>query len=381
MPAPELNPHLERITDEQVHNLTQTVLHSNFDALQINGYKYSHNEIWDVLLYASTNGVSIKTSCESLVDAPSYNWVYTMLKTKLFESYSLDELEQQGNDTLKDTFPKRLEKSPLKLALDLVLIPYYGDETTTGIYRSQAKKSTTKFFCYASGYLIKKNKRVTICFTYVQPEDTLLEILKRLLKRVRSLGIHLKRLYLDRGFAQVSVIRYLRRQIYVSIIALPKRGERLKAMQRGKKSATTTYTMNSPKSGSATFPLWMACRYQKGKAKKHGVAYLFFAVLGKCKSPILQVAEEYRQRFGIETSYRIMNQTRALTTSKNPSLRLLLVSIAFLLANIWVWLKWNLTLISRRRQNKIPLFSLNLFCLFITESIKNIYHALNELKL
>jgi len=208
-----------------------------------------------------------------------------------------------------------------------------------------------------------------------------LEILQRLLKRVQTLGIRLKRLYLDRGFAQVDVIRYLRRRPYVSVIALPKRGERLKAMQQGKKSMTTTYTMNSPKSGSVTFPLWMACRYRKGKAKKHGVAYLFFAVLGKCRSPVLQVAEEYRHRFGIEASYRIMNAARATTTSTNASLRLLLVAIALILTNIWVWFKWNITLITRRSGNKTPVFTLNLFALFITEYIKRLYGTLNELKL
>ena len=152
-------------------------------------------------------------------------------------------------------------------------------------------------------------------------------------------------------------------------------------MQRGKKSMTTTYTMNSQKSGPVTFALWIACRYQKGKAKKHGVAYLFFAVLGKCRSPVLQVAEEYRHRFGIEASYRIMNAARAVTTSTNASLRLLLVAIAFILTNMWVWLKWNITLMSRRRGTKTPTFTLNLFALFITEYIKRIYGTLNELKL
>ena len=58
---------------------------------------------------------------------------------------------------------------------------------------------------------------------------------------------------------------------------------------------------------TVTFPLYIACRYQKRKAKTHGVAYLFFAVLGNCRSLVLQVAEEYRHRFGIEASYRIMN--------------------------------------------------------------------------
>lgn len=381
MPISGFEPHEPTLTHEHVYESTKTVLNESFDAFEINGYKYSNNEVWDVLLYASANSLSIKGACESLENAPSHNWIYTALKDEVFSNTSLTTLEQQANAALHKGFPKRLTQRRHKLAIDLVLIPYYGSEATEGIYRSQAKRSTTKFFCYASAYLIKKNKRVTVCVTYVQPEDTLLEILQRLLKRVQTLRIRLKRLYLDRGFAQVDVIRYLRRRPYVSVIALPKRGERLKAMQQGKKSMTTTYTMNSPKSGSVTFPLWMACRYRKGKAKKHGVAYLFFAVLGKCRRPVLQVAEEYRHRFGIEASYRIMNAARATTTSTNASLRLLLVAIALILTNIWVWFKWNITLITRRSGNKTPVFTLNLFALFITEYIKRLYGTLNELKL
>lgn len=179
----------------------------------------------------------------------------------------------------------------------------------------------------------------------------------------------------------MDVLRHLTSQPYVSVVAIPKKGNRLKALQRGKKSYITEYTMTSVKYGDITFPLWIACRYGKGKAKKHGVQYLFFAVFSKCKSPILQVAEEYRHRFGIESSYRIMNHIRANTTSKNPKLRFLLVSIAFLLQNIWVWFKWNITLISRRRQKKRPTFTLNTFCLFLTEQIKNIYGTVSELKL
>ena len=262
-----------------------------------------------------------------------------------------------------------------------MLIPYYGDEATDGIYRSQAKRSTTKFFCYASAYLIKKNKRVTLAFTYVRSTDTLLSVLKRLLEQVHRLGVRLKRLYLDRGFAQVDVLKHLDSQSYVSVVALPKRGERLKAMQRGVKSQITTYTMSSPKSGCVTFPLWMACRYQKGKAKKHGVCYLFFAVLGPCLSPVLQVAEEYRCRFGIEASYRIMNAARAVTSSTNASLRLLLVAIAFIVTNIWVWIKWHISLISRRRKSRTPPFTLNLFRLFVIEHIKLIYGTLQAIQL
>jgi IS4 transposase len=48
----------------------------------------------------------------------------------------------------------------------------------------------------------------------------------------------------------------------------------------------------------------------------------------------------YRTRFGIETSYRQMNQLRVRTTTRNSALRLLFVAVALLLRNLWAWLHW-----------------------------------------
>lgn len=56
-----------------------------------------------------------------------------------------------------------------------------------------------------------------------------------------------------------------------------------------------------------------------------------------------QVFELYRQRFGIETSYRQMNQVRARITTRNPAIRLLLVGLAFILFNLYITLRDRLT--------------------------------------
>jgi len=47
------------------------------------------------------------------------------------------------------------------------------------------------------------------------------------------------------------------------------------------------------------------------------------------------VVETYRRRFGIESSYRQINQARLRTSSRSPELRLLAVAIALLLRNLW----------------------------------------------
>ena len=157
------------------------------------------------------------------------------------------------------------------------------------------------------------------------------------------------------------------------MIPIPKKGQVIKSLQRGKQSCRMLYTMSSDQYGQVTFPLWMACRYRKGRAKKHGVHYLFFAVLGECRSTELQIAEEYRLRFGIETSYRLMNRARANTTSRNAAIRLLLVGLGFLLVNVWVCFRWSLLLLYRRYNVSPNYFTLNLFCHFVSKRIEELY--------
>lgn len=382
MTTPLLENNTIELNSKQVRNIAIEVVTSQFD-MQINGYKYTQNEIWDTLLYASASNKTINYTCMKLENTPSCNLLYTYMKDKALKELSLDDIEKRCNEMIVSTLPPRLDSHPQKVAIDLVLIPYYGDEETKDIRRSQAKKSTTKFFCYASAYLIKKNKRVTLCFTFVKLSDTLLDILTKVLHKVSNLGIQIKRLYLDREFARTDIITYLSEQPYVSVLPIPKKGNELKSLLKRKESYKTSYTMKSVKNGCITFPLWIACRYSKGRHGKHGAVMFPYAVIGDCPSNVLEISNEYEHRFGIESSYRLMNQARARTSSSDSSFRLLLVGIAFTLVNIWVYLKWLALLTSRIRGTDFDdnQFPLALFCDFLCEEIKKTYGFVSSIKL
>ena len=109
----------------------------------------------------------------------------------------------------------------------------------------------------------------------------------------------------------------------------------IKQFFKGKKSYKTTYTITRDKDDSVTFDLWIVCKYKKGKGKQHRVQY-FVYVIHKVKTSLSYIYQDYRKRFGIETSYRLKNICRIRTNNKNPVLRLLFVGISFLLVNIWV---------------------------------------------
>ncbi|MFQ6084554.1 MAG: hypothetical protein ACE5WD_14540 [Candidatus Aminicenantia bacterium] len=70
--------------------------------------------------------------------------------------------------------------------------------------------------------------------------------------------------------------------------------------------------------------------------------YFAYAIIrGKIKPN--EVYETYRKRFGIESSYRIMNAARARTTSRSPELRLLYVAISLIIQiqNALVYFNWS----------------------------------------
>ena len=51
--------------------------------------------------------------------------------------------------------------------------------------------------------------------------------------------------------------------------------------------------------------------------------------------------QRYRLRFGIESSYRLLEQVRVRTTSPNEALRFFCIGLALLLGSMWIALHWK----------------------------------------
>jgi putative transposase len=258
----------------------------------------------------------------------------------------LDELEAEINATLVQHIPPNLAHQRLQVAIDLTPLPYYG---TMGVEpdqlrRGEAKAGTTRFHAYATAFVLQAGKRVTLALTFVYAGEALADIVADPLGRPDRPCIRIRRLYLDREFAPVAVLDFLSARPLTSIVAPPKRGGRMKTPFGGRGSHRTTHTMVSSQDGPVTFDPWVACRHPAGRRDKHGIDYLPFAVVGRVSRdlPVNRIADSYRRRFGIESSYRQMNQVKARTTSRYPELRLLLVGVGFPLTNPWVRIKTHL---------------------------------------
>jgi len=349
-------PKAKRLTAYDIHALTSRTLQTHF-ALDMAGCQYESQDIWDVLIAASVERMTIETACDMLEGAPSANTVRTALGGVLPDDERMVELEDELNDMLVAHLPKKLLHKPLPCASDLTEIPYHGqhEDADEFIRRGQAKSGTTHFHCYATLYITRYRKRYTLALTLVRQSDKAQDVLKRLLQRAQGLGLRIKRLYLDRGFDNNGVVAYLKEQPFPSIIPLVIRGKDggTRALLKGRKSYVTSYTRPSTTYATETLTVCVVCKYSKGRYQRHGVYRFAYVMIGQLALPPHQVYEEYRFRFGIETSYRLMNQVRARTASQSPVLRLFYVGLAFLMLNLWSYVKVTHLSVSQGGPGKI----------------------------
>jgi len=376
------------LSSGQVLTMAIDTLIEHFNMV-VHGYKVQTEDIWRAVVAASAQGQAIESTLKQLADAPDPSTVRLYLRTALVQVNSLVDIEAACNEALVAHVPPSINSGRHKVAIDLTFIPYHGRaaQDPNEIRRGQAKSGTTHFHCYATAYVIKKNKRVTLALTYVQAGDTLVEVLERLLSRLRALHIRIKRLYLDKQFYTVPVIRHFQtrypdQEVLIPVIVRGKQGG-TRALLQGRHSYRTTYTMRSSKYGEATFPIGVVPKYSKGRYGRHGVEWFAYVLLGPIRSPLSQIYEDYRLRFGIESSYRLMNKVRARTSSRSPGLRLLFVGVALTLVNIWVFLKWAYLGRPRRggRDVLAYLFPLSMFRQFLLEALKDIYGAVRVVSL
>lgn len=365
----------KQVTAAEVHQLVQETLQAHFQ-LDMSGRNYEAEDIWDVLIAASVERVTMEMAGRLLEDAPCGNTVRAIVKEMLNEVGQLDNLEASMNALLVKRLPKKLLRPRLPAAVDITEIPYHGqhEEEEEGVRRGRAKSGTTHFHCFATLYVVKKHKRYTLAITLMRRADKVLDVLQRLLGRGQALSLRLKRLYLDRGFDNNGIIAYLKQQPFPTIIPLVIRGKSggSRALLLGRKSYHTDYTRQSITYDQATFPVHVVCIYSKGRYRRQGLYRFAYILIGQAKMRPRQIADEYRRRFGIETSYRLMNTMRARTTSRSAELRLFLVTLALLLLNLWSYVKWTHLFVPKRGPRQIlhQLLPLARWRLWLWEMVK-----------
>lgn len=334
------------VSRAQVYDHVAGVVHRHL-GLRDHGYKCQLSVLLSVLFFAAARISSIFDACRRLREAPSDEAVRQALRAMLPERV---ELERRLNRALRDKLPKSLLNKSRPLALDLTELPYHGQphDDPREVCRGKPKHGTTHFHAYATLYVVRRGERFTVAMTCVWQGEALKDIVQRLLQQARAAGVKPRYVLLDRAFYSLDVVRYLQAARCAFVMPVVHRGRNPKRTPlhqvRGtrrfltwKKSGWSTHTLRNKKR-TARVNIAVVHNQPPARGKRRRRRTLVYAFWGFCPPAPRWVADTYRRRFGIETSYRQMNQARIRTCTRDPVLRLFLVGIALLLRNAWVWI-------------------------------------------
>lgn len=272
------------------------------------------------------------------------------------DKISIEELEDKNVILLTSEIMNCIPKDkPYQLSMDINEEPYYGEKTEINeqyVIGGQLKKSTKLFYKYTSVYLTYKDIKITLAVLPMRKGVELIDYVKALLSIVERLGIRYDVLLLDRGYYSVPVCNYCKDNHIPLIMPVKKTSKKIKAWLDRKVSGRYRHTMRSSKHGSARVDVIVDVQNsmgRHGKQERISFGYVCHYIDWKPR----KVFQVYRKRFGIESSYRMKNRTKARTCSRDPKLRYLYTIVSMMLKNFWVMFKWKYFCPIRRGPKKV----------------------------
>jgi putative transposase len=374
-----------KLTDDQVLVHARDLLRGHLP-LTAEGTCCTTDDLLNALLGVAVNRSTLEAVCADWITVPDPETVRHYLNEQLCVE-DLPELEQRLNAALQAEIPRRIWRQACEVAIDFHDRPYYGKQPQAeGLWvRGQARDGTTRFYRIATAYVILNGLRVTLALRFVLPELEVVSLLDDMLKSLKKQGFQMACLFLDKGFASIAVMDYLTHRAQPTLIACPIRGKTggTRALCQGHKSYRTTHTFVS---GNQTFTAHMAvCRSfttaKRTKRLKRREVWLLYILIQLDLTP-RQARRRYRKRFGIESSYRCAGQVRGWTTSPNPAYRFVLITLSFVLLNVWVHLRWLYAQVPRRgrRRLKTKLFQLGRMAKFMRRALEQQYGGIASIQ-
>ena len=345
-----ISPKLSNLDSKQVHQMAFESLEKHL-SLNSKGPQSSAPMVWNILLATAANQTSIDYECSHHEGAASANSILGVLE----DSFELQAAEIEVNDALWHYLDPRCWKHAVSAAVDLVAVPYYGQPARdpNEVRRGKAQQGTTYFHVFATVYVIRKHRRVTLALHYVRKDESLVSVLDTLKGYLEQRGIQVKLWLADRAFCSVAALKWFDQQPE-AIVPMVARGKEdppsgSRVLFEEHVSHWTHYTMRSDTDGEIDLRVAVVRRYghhSRRQGKRVPAKTLVYVVVGQkvhlpsYRRSLDSVRVLYRSRFGIESSYRQMNQARLKTSSRSPTLRLLAAAIAFLLRNLWALCGW-----------------------------------------
>lgn len=225
----------------------------------------------------------------------------------------------------------RLFTAPVALAIDIHDWLFYGDKETDMVANTNPAQGTDKAFKFVTACVVTDGLRFTIAVEPLSTKREKADAVKTVLQQAK-MWIDIRCVYLDRGFYTVEVVQVLEDQAVDFVLRAPTfpslvGEEPTVQVERG-------YEMggSSPPYDTVTVTRFTIPHADAPEAKQT----YFITNRQVAEASAEGIAEGYRRRWGIETSYRVIGDFLARSRSTVYSVRLFYFLFAVTLYNLWV---------------------------------------------
>lgn len=251
---------------------------------------------------------------------------------KLKEIQKLDVIKENIlYGTLSVAKKRGAFKQPVDIAIDPYDDPYYGNRNDIHVVGTKHKAGTNHAHSFVHSDIVVRGERFCIDFDKRTIFTKDVKIVEKLLRNAIEM-VNIRIVMMDKEFYQVEIVNILYQYNLEFIIPAPDTTEveKLKKLYKNKLPCVVEHTMTSGTGKQVRVKLALVERTNnKGKKQIHGF-------ITNLNWDAEQVAEHYRNRWGIETNNKMRNLFKPWTTSQNYNLRFLYHLLSTTLHNIWV---------------------------------------------
>jgi len=340
--------------------VTPTVVRSSAsqalkDALPWRGYGrlVTIGKLLDLLLLTASLASSLSAVVKRFCFGFSHETARKAVAANLPE---LDELTHGLLDALYCFGHRALFRRRWVVAFDIHNCPFYGDRSTPGIIGGQKKHGSKYSYAYASAVIVHHRHRFSVGLIALTGSQQPHQIVAALLAQIDKHGLLLRGVVLDSGFDSGDTLLLLQQRKLSYTVPLRRKGNSNNRRNALWKMEGGTLTKVAWKTDKGNRPVSTEAVVMQRAKEKDTKVYAFGGwdeQEARSQARRAQLAKRwYRKRFGIETSYRQMNECKAKTTKKDVRYRLLLIGIALLMRQVWVWLSWQVARAWRLRPSQ-----------------------------
>jgi len=307
---------------------------------------YTKEEILRTVMFSITQDVYVAYGSKKLQKkhkrSPSDDDVFYHLN-KLTTKQVFSTFNQANTCLLMQARQYGIFDSPVQCGLDIHKIPWYGEEKDIHVLGMERVRGTNFGHAYASVECVNTRERFTPSVLPLHQFTTKEQLITSLLSEANN-HVTISRLFLDREFFDVESITTLQRSpvqfvipaehtaaIKERIISVHHQGVQLP--QTESCAFITPYTMKKGKQ-HVTVTLVVTLEPPKKTGDKWD-EFAYVTNIPVTLESAVKIADSYRNRWGIETGYRIKEDIRGKTCSPRYPVRLLFQLLSVFLYNLW----------------------------------------------